>query len=238
MNPTLSIVIPVMNESENVLNLATEIDTAFRSVAYPYEVVWVDDGSTDNTLEELKKIANHTGSRHRFISFEKNYGQSAAFMAGFNEAKGEWVGTLDGDGQNDPSDLIKELEFATAYGLDMVNGVRKKRQDNMVRKISSKIANWVRNKMTNESVTDVGCSTRVAKRNVLIGLPFFHGMHRFLPTLVRSKGYSVGEVPVNHRSRENGKSKYGINNRLWSGMRDLVGVRWLLVRQRVWKIKK
>jgi dolichol-phosphate mannosyltransferase len=148
-------------------------------------------------------------------------------MAGYYASRGEWIGALDGDGQNDPQDLIRQLRVARRAGLDMCNGVRAKRNDDIVRKVCSKIANKTRNGLTNEQVTDVGCSTRVVRREALVALPFFHGMHRFLPTLVRRCGYTIGEIPVNHRGRHAGVSKYGINNRLWSGLRDIFGVRWL-----------
>src|ERR671927_76997 len=177
------------------------------------------------------------GSRSRSEASSRTWttrGQSAALTAGFHVARGTWVGTLDGDGQNDPRDLDRQLAQAISQGVDMVNGVRARRHDGVVRRASSRIANSVRNRLTHETVTDVGCATRVARRAVLLQLPFFHGMHRFLPTLVKMRGFSVSEMPVNHRKRRGGRSKYGINNRLWAGLRDLFGVRWLLSRQRVW----
>jgi dolichol-phosphate mannosyltransferase len=230
--PLLSIVIPIKNEEATIPGLAAEVDRAMASVKYPWEVVWIDDGSTDGSLSLLRMLP----SPHRSITFDRNHGQSAAFMAGFLHARGTWIGTIDGDGQNDPADLPLQLEHALASGADMVNGIRARRQDGFIRKLSSKIGNGARNWLTKETVSDVGCSTRVVKREALVQLPFFHGMHRFLPTLVRMRGCAIVEIPVNHRPRAGGRSKYGINNRLWSGLRDIFGVRWLQSRHRAWKI--
>ena len=194
--------------------------------------MWVDDGSTDRSREIMRGLS----APHRFIAFDRNHGQSAAFMAGFRNARGTWVGTLDGDGQNDPVDLPRQLARALETGVDMVNGIRAKRRDSFQRKISSKIANGVRNWLTGKSVQDVGCSTRVVRRTAVIDLPFFHGMHRFLPTLVQMRGGTIDEIPVNHRPRAGGASKYGLFNRVFAATRDLFGVRWLRSRNRVWRI--
>lgn len=231
-SPLLSIVIPIKNEEATIPGLASEVDRAFAGVDYSWEAVWVDDGSTDRSVEILRALP----APHRLLRLDSNHGQSAAFMAGFHAARGTWIGTIDGDGQNDPADLPRQLAHARVGGADMVNGIRAKRQDSVIRKLSSRIGNGTRNWLTGESVSDVGCSTRVVRREALLFLPFFHGMHRFLPTLVRMGGYRIDEIPVNHRPRAGGKSKYGINNRLWSGLRDIFGVRWLLTRHRVWKV--
>jgi len=230
--PLLSIIIPIKNEEDTIPVLAAEVDRAFAGVDYQWEAVWIDDGSTDHSVEILRALP----LPHRLLRLDRNHGQSAAFVAGFHAARGTWVGTIDGDGQNDPADLPRLLAHARAGGADMVNGIRAKRQDSVIRKLSSRIGNGTRNWLTGESVSDVGCSTRVARRAALLQLPFFHGMHRFLPTLVRMDGYRIDEIPVNHRPRAGGKSKYGINNRLWSGLRDIFGVRWLQTRHRVWKV--
>ncbi|MBA3710356.1 MAG: glycosyltransferase family 2 protein [Planctomycetes bacterium] len=230
--PFFTLVIPVKNEEETIPVLAAEIDRAFVGAEYAWEVLWVDDGSSDRTLAIVKALP----PPHRWISFDRNHGQSAAFAAGFTHARGEWVGTVDGDGQNDPADLRRQLAHAIEHGVDMVNGIRARRADNLVRKISSKIGNGARNWLTGRSVSDVGCSTRVAKRACVVDLPFFHGYHRFLPTLVAMRGFRIAEIPVNHRQRAGGRSKYGINNRLWSGLRDCFGVRWLVHRHRSWKV--
>lgn len=230
--PLITIVIPVKNEQETLPGLAKEIDAAFAAQTYPWEVLWVDDGSTDRSRELMQALP----APHRWIALDRNHGQSAAFAAGFRAARGTWVGTLDGDGQNDPVDLPRQLARALEKGVDMVNGIRAKRQDSWFRKLSSKIGNGVRNAMTGNTVKDVGCSTRVARREALIDLPFFHGMHRFLPTLVQMKGWSIDEIPVNHRPRAGGASKYGLWNRAPSAFRDLFGVRWLKLRNRNFKV--
>lgn len=230
--PLISIIIPVKNEEDTLPALAAEIDAAFKLQTYPWEVVWVDDGSTDRSRELMKALP----APHRWIALDRNHGQSAAFLAGFRAARATWVGTLDGDGQNDPLDLPRQLARALADGVDMVNGIRAKRRDSLLRKVSSKIANGVRNRLTGKSVQDVGCSTRVVRRAAVIDLPFFHGMHRFLPTLVQMRGFTISEIPVNHRPRAGGASKYGLFNRVFAATRDLFGVRWLLTRNRNWKV--
>lgn len=233
MNHTLlTIVVPVKNEEANIPPLAAEIDAAMAGVDYAWEALWVDDGSTDRSRAAMQALR----APHRWIALDRNHGQSAAFMAGFRSARGTWIGTLDGDGQNDPADLPKLLQEALAGGADMVNGYRAKRADTIVRKVSSRVGNGFRNLLTGRTVRDVGCSTRVCRREALVDLPFFHGMHRFLPTLVTAHGWRIAELPVNHRARERGTSKYGVWNRLWAGLRDLFGVRWLLTRQRRWRV--
>jgi dolichol-phosphate mannosyltransferase len=229
--PDLSVVIPVRNEAPNVRPLAAEIARACTENGLAWEVLWVDDGSTDDTAQTVLAL----GSPHRLLQLDRAHGQSAALTAGFRAARAPWIGTLDGDGQNDPADLPRQLAHAQTTGADLVNGIRARRQDGLRRRISSQIANRFRNALTAESVTDVGCSTRVVKREALAEIPFFHGMHRFLPTLVRMRGYRVAEIPVRHRPRRAGRSKYGIHNRLWLAFEDLFGVRWLLRRQRVWR---
>jgi dolichol-phosphate mannosyltransferase len=228
----ISVVIPVKNEEATIPGLAAEIDAAFRSQTYRWEVVWVDDGSTDRS----RAIMQGLPAPHRWVALDRNHGQSAAFIAGFRAARGTWVGTLDGDGQNDPVDLPRQLARALETGADMVNGIRAKRRDNLLRKVSSKVGNGIRNWLTGRTVADVGCSTRVVRRIAVIDLPFFHGMHRFLPTLVRMKGFTIDEIPVNHRPRAGGQSKYGLLNRVFAATRDLFGVRWILSRNRNWRV--
>lgn len=229
----MSVVIPIKNEEVTIAGLAAEIDQVFSQVDYRWEVVWVDDGSTDVSAAIVRGLGGH----HRLVSLTKNFGQSAAFIAGFHSARGEWVGTLDGDGQNDPADLPRQLAHALDKGVDLCNGIRAKRNDSIVRKLSSKIGNGFRAWITGErEVKDVGCSTRVVRRVAVLRLPCFHGMHRFLPTLVKMQGYTMDQIPVNHRQRAGGTSKYGVWNRMWSGMRDCFGVRWLQSRWRTWDI--
>jgi dolichol-phosphate mannosyltransferase len=231
--PLISIVIPIKNEEANIAALAAEIDRAFAGCGHPWEALWIDDGSDDDSLARLQALP----APHRWLSFERNCGQSAAFACGFRQARGEWVGTLDGDGQNDPADLLRQLEHARAQQVPMVNGIRQRRQDSWVRKLSSKIGNAFRNAITGRSVSDVGCSTRVVQRAVAVELPFFHGYHRFLPTLVAMQGHAIAEIPVNHRPRGGGRSKYGIRNRLWAGLCDCFGVWWLRSRTRRWTVR-
>ena len=225
--PEISLVIPVYNEEENLPVLAGEIRAALEPAGLSYEVIYVDDGSTDSSPAVLERLARED-PRTRIVRQRRNSGQSAAFAAGFRHARAPVVVTLDADLQNDPADIPRLLERMD--GFDVVNGVRARRQDTWVRRISSKIANGVRNRVTRESVTDVGCTLRAMRIEYLRRIPVFNGMHRFLPTLLRMEGARVTEVPVNHRPRLHGQPKYGIHNRLWRGLADLYGVRWLQTR--------
>ena len=222
----VSVVIPLKDEAENILPLAEEIDSAFTPSDLSWECIWVDDGSVDGTLVVLKGLSVRNPG-HRFIAFETNAGQSAALWAAFREARGEIIASIDGDGQNDPADLPGLVKMVREGRADMVNGRRVKRFDGPVRKISSKIANSFRNLVTGRTVSDVGCSTRAFRRECVGNLPRFKGMHRFLPTLAAMEGYSLAEVPVGHRPRRSGVSKYGINNRLWVGLVDTFAILWL-----------
>lgn len=227
VSPEISLVIPVYNEEENLPVLHAEIQQAMEKVGRPWEVLYVDDGSTDGTPAVLSGLAGQ--DRHvRILRQRRNHGQSAALDAGFRFARGEVVVTLDADLQNDPADIPRLLERIGDY--DVVSGVRAKRQDTWVRKVSSRIANGIRNRVTHESVTDVGCTLRAARVEYLRRIPVFNGMHRFLPTLLRMEGARVTEVPVNHRPRLHGQPKYNIRNRIWRALMDLFGVRWLQTR--------
>ena len=227
MQVALSIIIPVKDEGENIDLLGNEINMAIENVTLPWECIWIDDGSTDTTVGELKKLSA-CDARHRLVILARNFGQSAALSVGFQNATGDILVTLDGDGQNDPADIPRLIEKLQKHGADMVNGVRQKRHDSFIRKISSRIANNFRDWVTGDSVTDVGCSVRVFKRECVKGIPVFKGMHRFLPTLVRMQGYThIMESLVNHRPRVRGKTKYGIQNRLWVGLADLAAVKWM-----------
>jgi len=227
MQVALSIIIPVKDEGENIDILGNEINMAMENVTLPWECIWIDDGSTDTTVGELKKLSA-CDARHRLVILARNFGQSAALSVGFQNATGDILVTLDGDGQNDPADIPRLIEKLQKHGADMVNGVRQKRHDSFIRKISSRIANNFRDWVTGDRVTDVGCSVRVFKRECVKGIPVFKGMHRFLPTLVRMQGYThIMESLVNHRPRVRGKTKYGIQNRLWVGLADLAAVKWM-----------
>ncbi|MFQ5744462.1 MAG: glycosyltransferase [Acidobacteriota bacterium] len=223
----LSIVIPVKNEAANVASLAGEIDEVFAGSRRSWECLWIDDGSDDTTLDELIRL-HQASSHHDFIQLDGHLGQSAALAAGFSRARGLIIATLDGDGQNDPADLPPLLALLQDRDADMVNGWRRQRQDHLLRKISSSIANSFRNRLTGERIRDVGCSLRAMRRDCLEHILVFQGMHRFLPTLVRLNGFDrILEVPVGHRPRRHGKTKYGIHDRLWVGIADTMGVRWL-----------
>ena len=225
--PRLSVVVPAYNEEENVIPLAEEIIAALSNLPGGFELILVDDASTDSTTRIIREFqhANVRAVFHRI-----NCGQSAAVGSGFHAARGEWVATLDGDGQNDPADLPAMLEKAIKEGVDCVTGVRAKRLDTFIRRFSSKTANGFRNWITGDQVSDSGCGIRVVRRAALHEIPVFNGMHRFLPTLLRGQGFTVKETHVNHRERLRGTSKYGVHNRLWRGIRDCFGIRWYLKR--------
>ncbi len=223
----LSIVVPLYNEAENLPQLNEEIRTTLVDRAIDYEVIYVDDGSTDESPRVLRSLVE-TDARLRLIRLAVNSGQTAAFAAGIRASRGEVIVTLDADLQNDPADIPRLLDAMDT--CDIVCGIRQDRQDSRVRLLSSRIANSVRNRLTGESITDVGCSLRAFRRELTEGLPLFTGMHRFLPTLLRLQGGRVREIPVRHRPRVHGTSKYGIHNRLWTGLADLFAVRWMLKR--------
>lgn len=225
--PEISVVIPVYNEEENLPVLAEEIRAAMATVSRPYEVLLVDDGSTDTSPAVMARLARED-PRIRVLRQRRNSGQSAALDAGFRHARGGIVVTLDADLQNDPADIPRLLERMD--GFDVVSGVRARRRDNWIRRVSSKIANGIRNRVTHESVTDVGCTLRAMRIEYLRRIPVFNGMHRFLPTLLRMEGARVTEVPVNHRPRLHGQPKYNIRNRIFRALADLFGVRWMQTR--------
>jgi glycosyltransferase involved in cell wall biosynthesis len=226
-NIEISIVIPVKDEAESVAVLAAEIEASFRDTDWQWECLWIDDGSSDNTAEIVRNLS---GPSHRLIRHDRNYGQSAAFYTGFLHARGQIIGTMDGDLQNDPEDLPRMLTKLKRGEADVVNGVRTNRQDSWKRKVQSRIANGFRNWVTQDNVTDVGCSLRVFYKEYVDVLPLWKGMHRFLPSLLKLNGAKVIETPVNHRPRRFGVTKYGLGNRLWVGLMDTFGVKWLSLR--------
>lgn len=224
----LSIVVPVYNEEENVQELAFEVEEALERSGLCWECLWIDDGSTDGTWDRLLEVAQGKASgRHRLYGLERNTGQSAALWVGFQRCRGRLIATLDGDGQNDPRDLPHLVALLDRDGYDLVQGYRATRHDSLKRRMASRIANGFRNFFTGKSVRDVGCSTRVFRRECLPYLPPFKGLHRFLPTLVMYQGFRLTETPVHHRPRRRGIAKYGIFDRLWVGILDLFGVWWL-----------
>ena len=220
----LSLVVPLFNEEENIGPLAKELRRVLDDHGETYELLLIDDASTDGSPDALASLAA-SDDRLRVVRHRRNMGQSAALVSGFDRARGRIVVTLDADLQNDPADIPRLL--AALDDCDVVCGIRQDRQDTWIRRLSSRIANSVRNHLTDDSITDVGCSLRVCRREFLENLPTFDGMHRFLPTLLKLNGARVREIPVNHRPRAAGQSSYGVGNRLWRGIADLMAVRWL-----------
>jgi len=220
----LSLVIPVYNERDNLAPLLEEIAVALRGASY--EVVAVDDGSTDGSLPELKRLrAAHP--ELRVVAFERNAGQTAAFAAGFRAARGAVLVTLDADLQNDPADIPALVAALGDGGASAVAGYRVERRDTAWKRLQSRIANGVRNWLNGESIRDTGCSLKAFRADAVRGLPLFNGMHRFLPTLVRMHGGRVAELPVRHRPRRSGRTKYGMWNRAWRALVDAFAVRWM-----------
>ncbi len=228
-SPVLSVVVPLYNEEDNVVEMQQQIDAAL--AGRDYELVLVDDGSKDQTLARIQP-----GPRVRVIVLEKNSGQSAAMHAGIHGAKGEVIITLDGDLQNDPADIpvmIAKLD----EGFDLVCGYRAKRKDTPFKRLQSRIANFVRSRFVGDHVRDTGCTLKVMRRDCREALLLFNGMHRFIPALIRNMGWRVTEMPVNHRARVSGVSKYGFGNRALRATMDMFGVRWLNSRRTRYKIK-
>ena len=230
-----SIVIPVYNEKDNLIPLNNELQGLIRQLKQPSEVIWVDDGSSDGSLEVIKELATKF-QECRYLSFKKNCGQSAALDAGFKAAKGRYVITMDSDLQNNPMDILQMLPYLSEY--DMVTGWRKKRHDNRWKKFSSRFANSIRNRLSRETINDTGCSLKIMKSEYLKNIPMYKGLHRFLPTLMKMEGAKVIEVPVSHRPRTKGVSKYGTWDRAFSGLRDLLAVRWMQDRKISYQIKE
>ncbi len=222
------------NERDNILPLVAEIQAALGS-GPAYEILYVDDGSSDGTALRLREAAA-AAPELRVLTHVASCGQSAALRTGVMAARGRVIATLDGDGQNDPADLPRLvasfLNPASTVGLGLIAGQRVKRRDSAVKRWSSRVANRVRSAMLGDDTPDTGCGLKVFAREAFLRLPYFDHMHRFLPALMRREGYSVGLEPVNHRPRIHGRSKYGVNNRLWVGIVDLFGVFWLQQRMR------
>ncbi len=229
-SPAISVVVPLYNEEGNVAELQRQIEAALAT--RDYELVLVDDASTDNTLENIPG-----GERVRVIQFEKNSGQSAAMHAGIHSARGDVIVTLDGDLQNDPADIPAMLTMLN-QGWDLVCGYRQKRKDTAFKRLQSRIANAVRARFVGDGVRDTGCTLKAMRRDCREALLLFNGMHRFIPALIRNMGWRVTELPVNHRARVSGVSKYGFGNRAWRATMDMLGVRWLNSRRTQYRIKK
>jgi dolichol-phosphate mannosyltransferase len=223
----LSIVIPVFNEVETIASLLDEIGGCFEAVS-GYEMIVVDDGSIDGTAAVLQ-AARQSHPQLRILRHRERCGQSAAIASGVKAARTPWIATLDGDGQNDPADILKlyRVMDESPDDVQLVTGYRKQRMDGWIRRVSSCIANAVRAAVLHDNVPDSACGLRVFARATFLGLPQFDHMHRFLPALVQRQGGKVLSVEVNHRKRLRGQSKYGIHNRLWVGLIDMLGVLWL-----------
>jgi dolichol-phosphate mannosyltransferase len=229
--PTVSIVVPVRNEADNVAPLVEEIAAALDG-RWKYEIVYVDDGSTDATAERLTAIMARR-ENVRQIRHQKSSGQSAAVRTGVRAARGAIVATLDGDGQNDPAflpDLITAIENGGAR-VGLAAGQRVGRKDTGFKKFQSRVANGVRGRVLSDGTRDTGCGLKALRREVFLSLPYFDGLHRFLPALVRREGYDIAYVDVIDRPRRSGVSNYGFFDRLWIGIMDLAGVWWLIRRK-------
>ena len=227
-SPAVSVIVPVFNEEENISILQLELRKTLREL--DHEVVFVDDGSTDHTPERIEAAPNV-----RVILFEKNSGQSAAIYAGLKAAHGASLVLIDGDLQNDPADIPRLLAEITR-GADLVCGYRAQRRDTLVKRLTSWIANAVRSRFTKDGVRDTGCTLKAMRRECVNALVPFKGMHRFIPALIKGAGYRVVELPVNHRPRRFGQSKYGLGNRALRATIDMFGVRWLLARRLNYKL--
>jgi glycosyltransferase involved in cell wall biosynthesis len=235
--PQISVVIPVFNEESSVEPLWREIEAALAPLGRPFEALFVNDGSTDQSRAVLKRLAAEN-PRVKVLHLKTRSGQSAALAAGFAHARGEFVATLDGDGQNDPAALPAMLALLERESVDAVLGWRQNRRDGPWKKIQSKIGNAVRRAATGDGARDTGCATRVFRREALLRLPRFTNMHRFFPALLRMEGFRYAQMPVNHRPRGAGRSKYGAWNRLWAAAADLLAVRWMRKRRIRYEIEE
>jgi dolichol-phosphate mannosyltransferase len=228
-SPAISVVVPLYNEEDNVVAMQRELSEALNGL--DYELVLVDDGSTDQTVARVQQ-----GERVRLLCFEKNAGQSAAMHAGIHAARGVVIVTIDGDLQNDPKDipmLVKKLD----EGFDLACGYRAKRKDTTFKRVQSRIANFVRSRFVGDGVRDTGCTLKAMRRECREALLPFNGMHRFIPALIANMGWRVTEMPVNHRPRIAGVSKYGFGNRALRATMDMFGVSWLNSRRVRYRVK-
>lgn len=235
MTVKYSVVIPLKNEEDNIADLINEIEPVMHTLKAPWELLCIDDGSTDGTLNILTGIAQKKPFL-RILAFDRNYGQSCAFDAGFKQARGEWVITLDGDRQNDPADIPKLLTAAETH--DLVCGYRINRRDPWHKKITSRLANFVRSRFCKDQVKDTGCSLKIYRTSCLRHIKMYKGMHRFLPALFKIEGFRVAEVPVNHRERIKGQTKYNFFNRSFNTIADMLAVRWMWKRHINYRIKE
>lgn len=235
MTPLYSLVIPFKDEESNVEDLILELVPVMESLNAPWELLCIDDGSTDQTRQILEKLASQF-PQIRLLIFDQNYGQTSAFDAGFQSAKGEFLITLDGDGQNDPRDIPKLVEAIDGY--DLVCGRRVNRRDPWMKRIISRLANFVRSRVCRDGMHDTGCSLKIYRTSCLRKIKLFHGLHRFLPALFTIEGFRTCEIPVNHRERTKGKSKYHFFNRLLGPVWDLFAVYWMRKKHLRYRIAK
>jgi len=226
----VSVVVPLYNEEQSVAMLQRELADALTGL--DYEIIFVDDGSQDETVARI--AAN---PRTRLLRFEKNTGQSAAIFAGLQAVRSEIAVLIDGDLQNDPAD-IPRLLAEISRGADLVCGYRVQRKDSLLKRITSRVANFVRSRFTRDGVRDTGCTLKAMRRDCIGALVPFKGMHRFIPALLKGAGYRLVEIPVNHRPRGFGQSKYGLGNRAFRATIDMFGVRWLLSRRLNYKLRE
>ena len=221
----ISIVIPLFNEEENIIDLLKEITSSIINYRN-YEIILIDDGSTDNTLSIISSLNK---KNIKIFKNLENSGQSFSIHKGITESSNNIIITIDGDGQNDPNDIPKLLDFFLMNNdIDLVGGIRLKRKDNIIKIISSKIANFIRSWVLEDNCNDTGCSLKVFNKKIFLSFPYFDGMHRFLPALFKGYGYNTSFIDVNHRKRLHGKSKYGTIERLLKGIRDMVKVKKII----------
>ena len=231
----ISVITPVYNEKENIKRFIEKVEESLRKRFDSYEIILIDDGSTDGSREILDKEAERNG-HVKVYHFTKNNGQTAALAAGFKVCTGELVVTMDSDLQTNPDDIYVLLAYINDY--DMVNGRRATREDGIKKKISSFVGNGIRNLITGDDIQDTGCPLKLFKKEVVDTFYLYEGMHRFLPTLSKINGFKVIEVPVRHYDREYGQSKYGILNRLFKGLKDAFAVRWMKKRKLSYVIER
>jgi glycosyltransferase involved in cell wall biosynthesis len=228
-SPRVSVVVPLFNEEASMPILQSELRAALGDL--DHEIIFVDDGSIDRTVERIENAANV-----RVVRFAKNAGQSAAIYAGLQAACGATAVLIDGDLQNDPADIPKLLA-EISRGADLVCGYRAQRKDTLVKRLTSRVANFVRSRFTKDGVRDTGCTLKAMRCECIGALIPFKGMHRFIPALIKAAGYRLVEIPVNHRPRRFGRSKYGLGNRALRATIDMFGVRWLLSRRLSYKVR-
>jgi dolichol-phosphate mannosyltransferase len=228
-SPRVSVVVPLFNEEANLPILQSELRAALGGL--DHEIIFVDDGSIDRTVERIENAANV-----RVLRFAKNAGQTAAIYAGLQAARGATAVLIDGDLQNDPADIPKLLA-EISRGADLVCGYRAQRKDTLVKRLTSRVANFVRSRFTKDGVRDTGCTLKAMRRECVGALVPFKGMHRFIPALIKAAGYRLVEIPVNHRPRRFGRTKYGLGNRALRATVDMFGVRWLLSRRLNYKVR-